>query len=368
MAVRERVESDRVFLVYILLLLIFGLAALFSASTPVGYAKFGDAYYFVKHQLVFGLLPGVVALLFFSKIGPEFLKKVSWVTYLVSLSVLALVYMPGIGLVLNGSRSWIKLGSFTFQPSELSKLGIVMILAYLLSRKKHDWENWMTSLLPILAVIAPTLVLVLLQDLGTFSILIASVFAMLFVAKIPSKYLLVLGLVGVISFVSLIFAAPYRAKRITTFLHPELDPKGIGYQMNQAFLAVGSGGFWGLGFGHSRQKFQYLPEVSADTIFAVVAEENGFLVSAGVVLLILLIVWRGLKIAKGCHDEYSSLLVSGIVVWFGWQSFLNIGAVVGALPLTGVPLPFVSHGGSALVMILAASGIVLSASKRTNLA
>jgi cell division protein FtsW len=205
-------------------------------------------------------------------------------------------------------------------------------------------------------------------DVGTLSIIVMEIFVMLFVARVPSRYLLILGLLGAISFVSLIVAAPYRAQRITTFLHPELDPKGVGYQMNQAFLAVGSGGVWGLGFGHSRQKFQYLPEVSADTIFAIISEENGFFVSAGLIFFILFLVWRGLRISKNCHDEFGALLTTGIMVWFGWQSFLNIGATVGALPLTGVPLPFISHGGSALATALAAAGLVLNASKRSTLA
>ena len=150
-------------------------------------------------------------------------------------------------------------------------------------------------------------------------------------------------------------------------MHPELDPKGVGYQINQSFLAVGSGGFWGVGIGHSRQKFQYLPEVHADSIFAVIAEETGFFFSTILVLLIGFIGLRGLRIAKSAPDKFSRLLVGGIVVWFIWQSFLNIGSMVGAMPLTGVPLPFVSHGGSALMVALAAAGIILSVSKQSRI-
>ena len=174
-----------------------------------------------------------------------------------------------------------------------------------------------------------------------------------------------MGLIGAVVMAGMIFAAPYRLQRLSTFLHPELDPQGVGYHINQAFLAVGSGGVWGLGLGHSRQKFQYLPEVSADSIFAVIAEETGFVFSAGLVILILLIGWRGLKIAKKAPDEFSTLLVAGVMVWFVWQSFLNIGAMVGVLPLTGVPLPFVSHGGSAMLVALLAVGMVASVSKHS---
>ena len=172
-----------------------------------------------------------------------------------------------------------------------------------------------------------------------------------------------MGAAGAAAFILLVIAAPYRAQRLTVFMHPELDPQGVGYQMNQAFLAAGSGGFWGLGFGHSRQKFQYLPEVNSDSVFAIVAEENGFFISTIVVLLMLLLGWRGLKIAKSTSDDFGRLLVSGIMVWYLWQSFLNVGAIVGALPLTGVPLPFVSHGGSALMVILFGMGIVANVSK-----
>ena len=187
---------------------------------------------------------------------------------------------------------------------------------------------------------------------------------MLYLAEVPKKYLAVMGLVGLLVMGGMVMAAPYRLQRLTTFLHPELDPQGQGYHINQAFLAIGSGGVWGLGLGHSRQKFQYLPEVSADSIFAVIAEETGFIFSIAFLVLILLIGWRGLKIAKQAPDEFGTLLTAGVVVWFVWQSFLNIGAMVGILPLTGVPLPFVSHGGSAMLVALTAVGMVASVSKK----
>ena len=365
---KNLLKVDRVLLIYFFFIVSFGLAALFSASTPVGYAKFGDAWFFVKRQIVLGLIPGLIAGYILYQTDLDFIRKFSWTIYILSLGFLVLVFIPPVGMAINNSRSWINFFGLTFQPSEFSKLAIVIILAYLLSQRKYDWGNWQTSLLPVLAILSPTLVLILMQpDIGTLSIIIAEIFVMLFIAKVPIRYLLILGLIGVVSFVSLIIAAPYRAQRITTFLNPELDPRGRGYQMNQAFLAVGSGGFWGRGFGQSRQKYQYLPEVSADTIFAVIAEENGFIISSALIVLILLIIWRGFKIGMASHDPFGALLVTGIMVWFGWQSFLNIGATVGALPLTGVPLPFVSHGGSALATALAGAGIVLNLSRNSNI-
>lgn len=365
---RGEAKPDRIFLILISILVAFGLAALFSASTPVGYARFGDPYFFIKRQVLFGLIPGVLFAYVLNRTDFKFFKKFSFLFYVFSLMMLVLVFVPKIGLTINSSRSWLSVGGFSFQPAELAKLGLIFFLAYLLSQKKYDWSNWQLSLLPVLVLISPALLLVLLQpDVGTLSIMVVIIFAMLYVAKVPKKYLAFLSLMGVISFMGLIMAAPYRAERITTFLHPELDPQGVGYQMNQAFLAIGTGGMWGLGFNNSRQKYLHLPEVSADTIFAVIAEENGFLVSAGLIIFIVIFTWRGFKIAKSVPDEFGALLVTGIMVWFGWQSLLNIGATVGALPLTGVPLPFISHGGSSLAVSLAAVGVVLSVSREAKI-
>lgn len=161
-------------------------------------------------------------------------------------------------------------------------------------------------------------------------------------------------------------AAPYRAARFMTFLHPELDPQGVGYHINQAFLAIGSGGIFGRGLGHSLQKFQYLPEVAADSIYAIIAEEMGFIFALGLIILLIFIVMRGFVIAKNSGDEFGRLLVSGIIIWFATQSFMNIGAMVGIMPLTGVPLPFISHGGTALAIAMGAVGILVNVSKKSN--
>ena len=337
-----------------------------SASAPAGYEKFQDTYFFVKRQLIFGILPGLILFLSAVRVNYLYFKKLSWPIYILTIVLLVLVFIPGIGSIINGSRSWLDIFGYTFQPAELAKLGLIIILAKLLSETKRNLADWRAGLLPVLFFVLPLLVLVLLQpDLGTLSILVMIILAMLYLAEVPRKYLAVMGLIGAVVMAGMIFAAPYRLQRLSTFLHPELDPQGVGYHINQAFLAVGSGGVWGLGLGHSRQKFQYLPEVSADSIFAVIAEETGFIFSAGLVILILLIGWRGLKIAKKAPDEFSTLLVAGVMVWFVWQSFLNIGAMVGVLPLTGVPLPFVSHGGSAMLVALLAVGMVASVSKHS---
>ena len=360
-------KCDRLLLIYLGILVVFGLVALISASAPVGYEKFNDTYFFVKRQILFGIIPGIVLFLLLERIRYGAWSKWGWMVYGFSLLLLLLVFIPPFGVALNGSRSWIAIGGHTFQPSELAKLAVIIMAASLLSEKGRDFTDWKNGLLPVLGILTPAFLLILLQpDVGTLSILVVIVFVMLYLARIPKVYLTVLGLLGIIAFAGLMLAAPYRVQRLTVFLHPELDPQGMGYHINQSFLAIGSGGFWGLGLGHSRQKFQYLPEVSADSIFAVIAEETGFIISAGLVVLILLICWRGFLIAKKAPDDFGRLLVGGIITWITWQSFLNIGAMVGVLPLTGVPLPFVSHGGSALIIALAGMGLVAGVSRETN--
>lgn len=359
-----RLKSDRVFLLYICILLVFGFAALTSASAPMGYERFQDSFFFVKKQFFYGLLPGLFIFLVLARVSHGFLKKMSWPIYLFALFLLVLVFVPGIGQVLNGSRSWISLGIFNFQPAELAKLAIIIIMSALLSQSERDLSDWRYGLLPVLLVVAPAVFLIAAQpDIGTLAILVVIIFGLLFLARTPGKYLTILGLCAVVAFIAIMIAAPYRVQRLSTFLHPELDPKGVGYHVNQAFLAVGSGGFWGLGLGNSRQKYQYLPEVNADSIFAIIAEELGFVVSVAFIILIALTVFRGFKIAKEAPDEFGRLLVGGIMIWFFWQSFLNIGAMIGAVPLTGVPLLFVSHGGSALMTALAAVGVVAGVSR-----
>lgn len=360
-------KADRPFLYYIFLWLIFGLVVLVSASGPVGYSKFGDTYFFVKRQILYGVIPGLVCFLVLARVRYDYWRKLSWVFYFGSIALMALVFIPGIGLELNGSHSWLNIFDYSFQPAEMAKLGLIITAATLLSDKKRNLQDWQSGLLPVLAILAPILALVLAQpDVGTLSILVVILFVMLFVARVPKTYLFVLGVLGAAVLVAMVFAAPYRLQRLTVFLHPELDPQGVGYHVNQAFLAIGSGGFWGLGLGNSLQKYQYLPEVSADSIYAVLAEELGFVFAAGLIVLILVVVWRGLKIAKNTEDDFGRLLAVGIMAWFAWQSFLNIGAMVGIMPLTGVPLPFVSHGGTALMTALAAAGIVANISRENS--
>lgn len=349
-------------------LVVFGLAMLTSASWPVGFANpdLHDGYYFIKHQLIFGFVPGLFGMLVALRIPYENYRRFAPFMLIVSVVLLILVYIPGIGAEFGSARSWIVLGRFSLQPSEIVKLTFLIYLAaWMEKRSTKDLKDLATGLLPFMTVLGVVMLLLILQpDTGTMSIIVASALAVYFVAGAPLGYFLLFGGLGTALLWILIKVAPYRAARFTTFLHPELDPQGIGYHINQALLAIGSGGLFGRGYGHSLQKFQYLPEVQGDSIFAVMAEELGFFLTLGFLALYVAFLLRGLKVAEEAPDAFAKYLVVGIVAWFGIQAFVNIGAMIGILPITGVTLPFVSYGGTSLAICMTAAGVLLNISGR----
>jgi len=368
MTKQRAVSADYRFLFYIAILIIFGLMILTSASGPVGLERFGDSLFFIKRQILFGLLPGLVVFFVMVNVQTETLKRFAPFAFVCTIAALILPFIPGIGSDLStGSNSWVVLGNYSFQPAEFAKLGLIIFMAYFLSEMGERLAEFKRGFLFALSVCFAPIILVILQpDIGTVAIMFAILFGILFFANAKLSHVSLLALAGIGLFALMIIIAPYRAARFTTFLHPELDPQGQGYQINQAFIAIGSGGTFGLGLGRSRQKFQYLPEVHADSIFAVAAEEMGFILIAGFILLITAITMRGLKIARRAPTPFAKLLVGGIIIWFVSQSFFNIGAMIGLLPVTGVPLPFVSHGGTAMMVLLGAVGIIAGVSRDIN--
>lgn len=362
-------QADYVLLGAVSALLLFGLIMLTSASSSLGHERFGDSYFFIKRQLTYGVFPGLVLFIILAKVPYQLYKRFMWQIFGIMILLLILVFIPGIGSTLNtGAHSWLVIAGVSVQPSEFAKLGLILFGAGYLTAVGQKIEIFNEGFLPALVFLGIPVALVILQpDIGTVSILFAILYGLLFFAQARLSHLGLLAGLGIAGLMLMVAIAPYRAARLTTFLHPELDPQGIGYHINQAFLAIGSGGLFGLGLGHSRQKFQYLPEVHGDSIFAVIAEEMGFVVVIGLLALIIFIGKRGLLLAQRAPDIHSKLIVSGITVWLLAQSFLNIGAMVGLLPITGVPLPFISHGGTSLMVAMASIGILMNVSKQARL-
>lgn len=347
-------------------LIIWGLVAVSSASAVISYERFGHNNYYFFRQIFFAT-SGFGLIYTVSRIDYHFWKKWSLLILLVSIVALGLVLIPGVGFSVRSARSWFKIGSFLVQPSEFVKLALIFYLAAWFERKKDAENNFWFGIIPPLLAAGSVIGLVVLEpDVGTAAILAAIVFALLFAAGTSFKYLGVLAAGAAGALWILVKTAPYRAARIVTFLDPSLDPRGIGYQINQALLAIGSGGLWGQGLGLSRQKHNYLPEPIGDSIFAVMAEELGFLRIIFLVALFLFFVVRGLKVAGSSPDKFGRLLAIGLVCWIGLQAFINIGAISNLLPLTGITLPFLSYGGSSLWAVSFAVGILLNISRQTR--
>lgn len=348
-------KFDSLLLILVVIVSVFGLVMVYNASVAEAFAWFSDKYYFLKQQSVWlGL--GLIGLTVASFIRLDWIKKLAPLFLLLTLVLLVLVLVPGFGTQALGARRWLNLGGFQLQPTELAKLTLIIYLAAWLEKSRPFWQ--------FLLILFIFLSLVMLQpDLGTALVLVGAGVLVFYTAGAPAKSLLFLSVLGTLAGLGLIFSSSYRLERVKTFLNPLHDPLGSSYHIRQALIAVGSGGIWGLGLGESRQKYQFLPQVSTDSIFAIIAEETGFFGGSILILGLLLIIWRGLTIARLAPDRFTGLLAAGITSWLGLQIFINLGAILALLPLTGVPLPFISYGGSSLIVNLAAVGILLNISR-----
>ncbi|MBU1131292.1 putative lipid II flippase FtsW [Patescibacteria group bacterium] len=361
-------KPDYNFIITLGIIIFFGLLILSSASSIHAFQKFGDSYWFVKHQILNGVLPGLILFFFASQLDYRKWKKCAFWMLAATIGLLILVFIPGIGVSHDKARSWIALGPLSFQPAEVIKFTFLVYLATWLEQKgQKGLKDVQYGLMPFLFTLGTITFLILAQpDLGTLLIVIALSVIVYFVAGAPWKHILGIMIIGFIIIFIAIQVAPYRLNRITAFFNPEVDPQGISYHSNQAKLAIGSGGIFGLGMGKSRQKFNYLPEVSGDSIFAVFAEELGLIFSLLLLYLFFNLASRGIKIARGSPDEFGKLLTIGAVGWITFQALVNIGAMVGLVPLTGLPLPFISSGGSAMAVAMFSCGVVVNISKQTR--
>ncbi len=364
---RKYAPVDTVLLGIVLVLFTIGMVMLYSASTVESFKDFNSTTYYIKHQLLYGGLIGIVGMYILSRIDYHVWQKFIPLIVFASLLLLVLVKVPGLGFSANGATRWIHFGPIVFQPAEIAKLAVILYVAAWVSKRQHNLNDFAYGVLPSLLITGLFAALILWQpDLGTMLVLILAVLVMLFAAGINMKYIVGLVSTGIAGLLLIIKFEPYRTQRLVTFLNPSFDPLGIGYQINQALLAVGAGGLWGYGYGLSRQKHNYLPETLGDSIFAVTAEELGFVRLLFILALFAFLAVRGLKIAQNAPDMFGRMLAIGIVVTLSLQVLINIGAIVGILPLTGIPLPFFSYGSSALIIILCEVGILLNISRQLH--
>lgn len=340
------------------ILVILGLVMIYDSSISQALQDFGDSYYYIRQQLIW-LGVGIISAIFFINFNYLKLQKLSGIILIISFLMLLAVFIPGLGETVGGARRWLNLGILTIQPAEVMKLASIIWFSSIFAKKptiKH---------LLILDVLAILIMAFLQKDFGSTTVLIITSVAIFLVAGGALWKMLIIGLFALASAAALIFSAPYRIKRILAFLDPFSDPRGYSYHISQMLIALGSGGLFGLGLGQSRQKF-YIPEVSTDSIFAIVGEELGLLGATFTILLFAIFIIRGLKIATDVKDRFGQIMATGITVWIGVQAMINMASVVAFSPLTGLPLPFISYGGSALVVNLTAVGILLNISKQSG--
>jgi cell division protein FtsW len=363
---RQTGKIDSIMLLLVVILVVIGLLAVSSASVVLSFERFGNNFYYLKNQLIFVLI-GLVAMAVTTMIDYRYWRKIAYPLMIVSLILLVAVLIPGIGQELGGARAWIFLGPVSFQPAELVKLTFLLYLAAWLERQGEGIRHWQSGFAPFLTIMGVLGLLIMLQpDLGTLTIILAIAAAMFFAAGSSLSQIGVsaLGIVGLVGL--LVKLAPYRLQRFLTFLRPGEDCLGSGYQICQSLLGIGSGGWWGLGFGQSRQKYLYLPQAHTDSIFVIIAEELGFVRTSGIIALFLIIGWRGYWIAQRVPDMFGRLVAVGVTTWIVFQTFVNIGANLSLIPLTGVTLPFISSGGTSMIMTLAAVGVLLNISKQVK--
>ena len=355
---------DRTLLLLTIILVTVGFFIFSSASLGLLAREGAHFSSIATNQFIFGVVLGSIALFITSSIHYRFWRQHAFYIFLAGIILTLLVFVPKIGFEHGGAHRWIAIGSFTFQPAELLKVVSIMYLATWLSGMKRTVQDTLRGTLPFVGFLVGIGVVLLMQpDTDTFMILVSAALAIFITAGGKIRDVIILFLCGVLLIGALAFTRPYIMDRIQTFIDPGSDPQGAGYQIKQSLIAVGAGGFWGRGFGQSIQKFEYLPEPIGDSVFAVFSEEFGFVGSTLLVLLFGFFTFRGMRIASRAPDLFGMLLVVGLVTLIIAQALLNIAAMLALAPLSGLPLPFISHGGTALLVTLASVGVILNVSK-----
>lgn len=353
-------KQIQLFLLLSIVLTCIGLCFVYSAGSYWGKVHYEESMPFFWKQGIYGCI-GLFGAWFLYKSPithhPMFWKAIYWL----SIALLFAVYIPGLGVVRNGSQSWIQLAGFSIQPSEFVKIAVVGFLSTLLAKSAHQKKKWQVS--HLLICLLPAGIILVQPDFGSAFLLILAAFALLFISGYPIRFFVFVCLGGIVSIIALIASAPYRLKRIEAFINPWEDPLGSGFQGIQSLLAIGPSGLFGHGFGNSRQKFLYLPEPQNDFIFSIIVEEMGFIGAILLIGLFFLFLYTGFRLAVLSNSAMGFMVIAGLVSMIGSQVFLNIGVVIGLFPVTGVTLPFISYGGSSLFSTWLIVGIILHFSK-----
>ena len=358
-------KGDLWLVVSFVILLLIGLLVLSSAGSVYSFQKFGDSYYLFKKQVLAAVV-GLIAFVIAAKTDYHFWQKHAIQLLGISFVLLVAVFLPGIGVDYKGAHSWINIGFTNIQPTEIVKFTLIVYFSAWLASRRDQLQTFDMNVFmgPLFAVAMASLLIFMEPDTGTLGVVLLTLVGVYFLSNAPTRHVLALVGSGALLVVVGIFLAPYRMRRMMAFINPENDPLGIGYHILQAKLAIGSGGWFGLGIGKSRQKFNYLPEVFGDSIFAIMAEEVGFVFVLVFIGLLLFAMWRCYLVIKYAPDDFSRLMAGGISLWFFIQIFFNIGGIIGVMPMTGVTLPFVSYGGTSLVMNLFAVGVLVNVSQQ----
>ncbi|MCD7840227.1 MAG: putative lipid II flippase FtsW [Erysipelotrichaceae bacterium] len=357
-------KTKRIIIITLMIVFI-GLVSVYSSSHVWAYYKYEDSYYYIKRQCLFAIL-GVIIMLIVSRIDYHIYFKYAKSILIICFILLGLVLVPGIGVIRGGSRSWFNLGVFALQPSELFKLGMIIFSAAYLDKYYLKMHRIRYCLI-LLLIMGLGFGLIMLQpDFGSGVVMACSILVMIIVSPFPFKYFLFLGLFGLGGIVVMILTASYRMERILSFLDPFSDPLGSGFQAIQALYAIGPGGLLGVGFDNSIQKYFYLPEPQTDFIFAIICEEFGFVGGCFLIFLYWSFISTVLKISRYSIDMFGGFLTLGIVSMIGIQTLINLGVVVGLLPITGITLPLISYGGTSLTITLASIGIILNVAKQSQ--
>ena len=359
-------KYSKILLIAVIIISLFGTLMIYSSSNVWAEYKFNDPYKYLKSQALF-LILGYIVMFIIAKFPYQKYKKLSNIIFFICLGMLILVLIPGIGTIRNGSRSWFGIGSLGIQPSEFTKIGLIIFTSKYLSNNTKDLKNIKKGILPILGVLFLVFALIMLEpDFGTGVVIVMTIIILLFISGVKMNFFIKLGILGLLGIVILVIIAPYRMERIVSFINPWSDPLGSGFQIIQSLYAIGPGGLLGLGLGNSVQKHFYLPEPQTDFIFSIISEEFGFMGVLIVSSLFITIIYYGFKIAMNCEDYFGKYLAFGITFGLAFQTMLNLMVVVGLIPVTGVTLPFLSYGGSSLLISLISIGILLNINKYNN--